>query len=223
MTARSPSVYLTCQDIVGKCRTVVELPVRGSEPGGEDDDFWHKGKAQTLLIIAVPFRTGGHQAKQPAAFVPIIQQLQELHKKGFVHGDIRACNIVFGEDPKEGWLIDFDFDFGGEAGVVKYPNGYKQTLDDGRRIGEEGNEIKKVDDWYGLGQLIFDLHRFDRSNMTAPDLTLWELEGFWTTTPDGWEEGLPFEDQVVKLLKYVGSYRHNGYKLHPIFKAFLEN
>ena len=49
-----------------------------------------------LTIIAIPFREGGHVANKPSAFLPVIDHLQELHEKGYVHGDIRAYNTVFG-------------------------------------------------------------------------------------------------------------------------------
>eukprot|EP00980_Cylindrotheca_fusiformis_P020893 scaffold7903_cov75-Cylindrotheca_fusiformis.AAC.2 len=77
-----------------------------------------------MMIIAVPYRPGSHIARKPKDFVPIIKQLQELHNMGFVHGDIRAFNTVFGEKENEGsWLIDFDT--GGKiGGSTKYPTGY---------------------------------------------------------------------------------------------------
>jgi RIO-like serine/threonine protein kinase len=70
-------------------------------------------------VIATPCRRGGHVAKKPKAFLPIIDQLEKLHKMDFVHGDIRAFNTVFGEQEDQGWLVNFDF--GGEPGIRRYP------------------------------------------------------------------------------------------------------
>jgi tRNA A-37 threonylcarbamoyl transferase component Bud32 len=69
-------------------------------------------------------------ARKLTSFVPVISQLEALHSKGFVHGDIRGFNVVFGKTDEEGWLIDFDF--GGKLGR-KYPKGYRTALDDFRR------------------------------------------------------------------------------------------
>jgi hypothetical protein len=114
-----------------------------------------------LLVIATPYRPGCHVAKKPKAFLPIIDQLEKLNEKGFVHGDIRAFNTVFGEQEDHGWLIDFDF--GGKLGTgTRYPKGYRNRLDDGDRIGDEENQsdILKWHDWYALCRLFFEVHMF---------------------------------------------------------------
>lgn len=112
-------------------------------------------------MIATPYRPGCHVAKKPKAFLPIIDQLEKLNEKGFVHGDIRAFNTVFGEQEDHGWLIDFDF--GGKLGTgTRYPKGYRNRLDDGDRIGDEENQsdILKWHDWYALCRLFFEVHMF---------------------------------------------------------------
>ena len=56
------------------------------------DWLWsYKGK---LLIISTPFHEGIHYATHPKHFLPIINHLSQLHSQGFVHGDIRAYNMV---------------------------------------------------------------------------------------------------------------------------------
>jgi hypothetical protein len=127
--------------------------------------FWDKSNGRPLLVIATPYRPGGHVAKKPKAFLPIIDQLEKLHERGFVHGDIRAFNPVFGEQEDQGWLIDFDF--GGKLGTgTSYPEGYRNKLADGERIGdgEHQSEILKWHDWYASGRLIFEIHQLE-----APD------------------------------------------------------
>ena len=126
----------------------------GSQVYNKERLFAFKGK---LLIIATPYREGVHVATKPSMFLPIIEQLETLHNKGYVHGDIRAFNCVFGT-VKKGWLIDFDF--GGKKIDKKpnYPSGYNQLLPDGHRVGKARCEILKKDDWYAMGRLIFDIH-----------------------------------------------------------------
>lgn len=48
----------------------------------------------------------GHQPQSAGAFKGIITILNKIHDKGFVHGDIRIANMLFGEE--ESTLIDFD-------------------------------------------------------------------------------------------------------------------
>ena len=38
----------------------------------------------------------------------IFTQLDKIHARGVVHADIRDVNIVFDNDGKMAWLIDFD-------------------------------------------------------------------------------------------------------------------
>ena len=127
------------------------------EYGGNDSEngapFWSNkfevgngDSKREILVISVPYRHGTHTTTSPTGFIPIIEQLDLLHKKGVVHGDIRAFNTVFVDD-NEGWLIDFDF--GGElTSNPTYPRGYKEVLEDGTRMGVEGKPIRKCDDWY---------------------------------------------------------------------------
>jgi serine/threonine protein kinase len=99
-----------------------------------------------------------HEAKRPADFIPIINHLLHLHKQGFVHGDIRAFNIVF--DGMNGKLIDFDLS--GKVGETRYPPGYKTELPDSYRCGVMHELVKKRDDWYALGKVIFIFHKFQK-------------------------------------------------------------
>ena len=97
-------------------------------------------------------------ARKLTSFVPVISQLEALHSKGFVHGDIRGFNVVFCATDEEGWLIDFDF--GGQPGR-KYPKGYRTALDDGLRLGDAKGETKILPwhDWFALGTLLFSIHK----------------------------------------------------------------
>jgi hypothetical protein len=70
-----------CERIVGgKVSTVVEIFAT--------DKFWSEGIDGPLLIIATPYRPGGHVANTPKSFVPIVEALKKLHELGYVNGDI---------------------------------------------------------------------------------------------------------------------------------------
>jgi serine/threonine protein kinase len=140
---------------------------------GDWDRNWLWTCRGQLKVIVTDFRVGVHYATEPHHFVPIIDHLEQLHANHYVHGDIRAYNMVLKynqsrttkNDECEGWLIDFDF--GGkitdETGNhpkynPKYPLGYVTVLADGSRQGERGNNISYADDWYALGRVIFFCH-----------------------------------------------------------------
>jgi hypothetical protein len=88
-----------------------------SEPDHCDALWDEKGH---LLVVQASFCEGEHRAYHVGDFEPIIVQLQDLHRQGFVHGDIRFFNIVLRR--KEGLLIDFNL--GGRIGEVTFPKGY---------------------------------------------------------------------------------------------------
>ena len=129
-----------------------------SNDGDARHDLWeNSGK---LLVIETPFREGRHFAKTPVDFLPIIDELEALHKQGFVHGDIRGFNTVFSSVPNKGWLIDFDFGGFKHLETTVYPEGYKANLNDGSRMGSGGKKITEWHDFYALAQLLFLFHDF---------------------------------------------------------------
>jgi serine/threonine protein kinase len=122
-----------------------------------------------LIIISTPYREGTHVATYPKYFIPIIDHLIALHKAGFLHGDIRAYNTVI-HNENAGWLIDFDY--GGKiSDRPKYPDGYRDALTDGHRIGSStaNEEMLPWHDWYALGHLIFFIHmlKYDWNKMSV--------------------------------------------------------
>jgi hypothetical protein len=111
-----------------------------------------------LQIIETPFEVGEHVCTSPIQATSLIQDLRSLHHQGLSHGDIRAYNCVFSDEGSH--LIDFDF--GGLAGTVPYPEGYRAHLDDGTRIPEtvlsEDCAIQKWHDVYALVKLLLESH-----------------------------------------------------------------
>jgi hypothetical protein len=100
-----------------------------------------------------------------------------MHEEGYVHGDIRCFNIVFGKG-----LIDFDF--GGRIESAKYPPGYQDSLRDGERLGSAGATITKWHNWFALIHVIFRLHDLQypkNENMEMRDLHIGFL---WNARPD---------------------------------------
>jgi hypothetical protein len=227
ITDRSSEVYLGCNksEIVGgQVEIVVPFPeiVGGAAPetvenpsaDSDDDDatndwFWKDSKKKTIQIIATPYRPGQHFATSPKAFVPIIDQLQSLHENGFVHGDIRAFNTVFGNESNEqGCLIDFDF--GGYKGKRFYPKGYRRALDDGHRIGRGGQEILEWHDWYALGNLIFTLHRLLAPDGAGDGLLSYKISDFWSGL-----ETDPTQEEIEDLKALLSLLEEKGWRVKP--------
>jgi hypothetical protein len=152
----------------GNAAATEDLEFGGTTDKKAVNVFWQC--RTNLLVIATPYREGTHVATKPSDFVPIIDHLQYLHSKNYVHGDIRCFNMILALNPKpkpepnaifdasDGCLIDFDF--GGKHDTAKYPIGYKQILFDGSRRGWDNAVIEKSDDWYALGMIIFSCYHF---------------------------------------------------------------
>jgi hypothetical protein len=235
-TNRSSEIYLSleCRDIVVGTTTEV-LVVEGDADGPEEPpsrshyynhSFWVKSDARALLVIATPYRLGGHVAKKPKAFLPIIDQLQKLHATEFVHGDIRAFNTVFGEQEDQGWLIDFDF--GGKLGTgTRYPKGYRNHLADGDRMGdgEHQSEILKWHDWFALCRLIFEIHRLkppdgqDEEQLMRPRARIAAMAELWE-----FRDTDPPLEEIAKLKNMLCDLDEHGWTVRPrpIFKKELE-
>jgi len=217
-TNRSSAIYnsIECHSIVGEgVHNVLNIATEGvvNEFIRHNDN---RSEGRTLEILATPYREGGHEAKSPKAFLPIIAQLEELHEKGFVHGDIRSFNTVFGESEDDGWLIDFDF--GGRAGETVYPKGYRMALEDGHRLGESEEEIRKWHDWHALMRLMFTVHRFHPPDeVNGPDGQMiresWELGKMNRS----WErkEADPTPDEIEKLKELLCRLHHQGWTVQP--------
>jgi hypothetical protein len=241
ITDRSSEVYLGCNNseiVGGQVETVIEFldivggaaPETDEAPSADSDDddatndwFWKDSKKKTIQIIATPYRPGQHFATSPKAFVPIIDQLQSLHENGFVHGDIRAFNTVFGKESNEqGCLIDFDF--GGRKGERCYPKGYRGALEDGSRVGRDGEKILVWHDWYALGQLIFTIHRLKPPSGDGDGLLSYdsyEIIRFWSDL-----ERAPTQEEIQELKTFLSLLEGKRWRVEPrlVFRrALAEN
>ena len=225
-TERRPDVYEHCPSIQEHCNVALhitdalapndshpfgQLAPKSYTDGAKWDWLWNfKGQ---LKVIATPYHEGKHYATHPNQFLPIVDRLEEMHKSGYVHGDIRAYNMVLNyDDPNHpnGWFIDFDF--GGRIiDLPKYPSGYVHDLSDGFRLGEPGKPITFEHDWYALGQVIFKLYLPDNDNASA----VLELGQLMRLQKDF--RGLKFDctlshgDAAERLRKYLSFATENGF------------
>ena len=190
-TCRSFEIYED-PEIVGDMEVIMDIPAsEGSATEEADCDAYFWLMLGFLKMIAIPFKPGHHDARTPLEFLPIIQHLEWLHSRGYVHGDIRAFNVVLaGKDAGDEVAGLIDFDLGGKAGVKKYPKGYCRELPDGHRLGNgdsadsNKNTLQYFHDWYALGKLMFFIHIFTPPAKDVMELTLSEeIEQLkWTAT-----------------------------------------
>jgi serine/threonine protein kinase len=165
---------------------------------------WIWGNGGQLQVIKTRFWPGRHYALRLSEFFPIIEDLQDLHKNGFVHGDIRGFNIIFCEN--NGKLIDFDF--GGRVGVANYPGGYKFSLTDGTRVEplDGTHQIRKWHDWYALGHVFLSYHKIlhpdglSMEQVGSMRLALERLERDHTSMSSD-EDALVFSMTLISMLK----------------------
>ena len=77
----------------------------------------------SIAILRYDYIEGNHQPPNLRAIVDVIKNLNRIHTKGFVHGDIRVTNIVYGYN--SGTIIDCDF---AAPEGSKYPDYYSADV-----------------------------------------------------------------------------------------------
>lgn len=160
-------MYLQIGKVVDTCTTLFtyqegRTPIldfrQGSRRGDQyimvDRFFKLQGKLQ---IIAIPFIEGKPAYRTGAQAVNLITELEELHDKDIVHGDIRGFNSLHSST----YSKFIDFDYSGTAGQVWYPSGYVTKLEDGLRTKTRSAPIDKNHDVYALGHLLLRYHELD--------------------------------------------------------------
>jgi serine/threonine protein kinase len=130
---------------------------RGENPEFTNSPRWLTKFGGQLMVLSSPYILGEHYATSVQQLLEAVNELDKLHSAGYVHGDIRAYNIIFKNDG----ICFIDFDIGGQVGIdsTKYTAGYTQYLRDGTRVGKPGEAILKRHDWRALMLILFEKHR----------------------------------------------------------------
>ena len=169
-TSRSPEVYLNKEVYGRECYTALDVRDQTTTGGTirpfRDPTYYQKevffsterNKGGRVLAIAVDFIPGVHYFETIHQVSSIVKKLSQLHYAGYVHGDIRALNLVV-----QGNTAEFiDFDFCGKKNEVTYPPGYNKRLDDGLRKGKPNQPITTHDDFMALKSIFDFLHEPSR-------------------------------------------------------------
>ena len=116
-----------------------------------------------LVVISYPRLTGGHIPCTVGHFAHLIESISHLHADGVIHGDIRASNIIFGE---QGSATLIDFDFSGYT-TCTYPKGFNRDIEDGKRArgARPESKLEFQHDWFALDALM--------GMAQVPDTSLW--------------------------------------------------
>ena len=112
-------------------------------------------------IISYKFVEGEHHATYSDQVLALAKYLQQMHKNGHIHKDIRMANMVFNHQfPEKSRLIDLDM-----VADEKYPQDFREDVDDGKRSknAKAGNLAETNDDWFALGETLFSNFDVDLS------------------------------------------------------------
>jgi hypothetical protein len=105
-----------------------------------------------VTIIRYPYVEGVHFASLVSHFKDIASCIEEMHKVGLVHGDIRGFNMLH---PTEGGIKNsllIDFDLTGKATIDTYPPHYATTVFENLHVrsGKACDALQYDDDWSDL-------------------------------------------------------------------------
>ena len=109
-------------------------------------------RGKKLVVISYPYIEGTHYPADSNQIIEIIDQLQVIHNKNYVHGDIRLSNLIFSS--KGSKIIDFDFcDM---SGTAVYPPTFETNINDGKRHVEVGGNklITFAHDHFALSEAL---------------------------------------------------------------------
>jgi hypothetical protein len=180
LSDRSPEVYKTEDTLKTTAQQIFCIPDEADGildyavdiPGGDgkghnksmlfrkwnSDKFPSEGKIE---VIAVPYLAGSHVCTSARQALSLVKKLQNIHKQGIAHADIRAFNLLFSFDSETAHFLDWDF--GGRiksknGKSLRYPLGYANLLRDGLRIGRSRGVVKLKHDVAALAHVFGVLH-----------------------------------------------------------------
>eukprot|EP01028_Stygiella_incarcerata_P009746 TRINITY_DN467_c0_g1_i2.p1 TRINITY_DN467_c0_g1~~TRINITY_DN467_c0_g1_i2.p1 ORF type:complete len:475 (+),score=91.99 TRINITY_DN467_c0_g1_i2:844-2268(+) len=107
-----------------------------------------EGSAHCLVY---DWMDGSHEPKNIFQFRKVCADVQKLHDAGYVHGDVRCANIVFGEGDNDAWLLDFDYS--GKENEKRYPRGWNAELVERHEHAKPGYPLNRLHDCHSLGEV----------------------------------------------------------------------
>jgi hypothetical protein len=150
---------------IGACGKFVYKSFDGSRERRVNADLW-RAYSGPLFVTRLSRRDGGADfglvtryregtaEPTPVHFLALLSTLQQMAAARHVHADIRDANVIFCSDSDDAFFIDWDF--GGVAGEVKYPEGFRQGIPDGARASgaEAAGPVQQWHDVFALGSVM---------------------------------------------------------------------
>ena len=85
-----------------------------------------------VQVFSYAYIEGKHYPKNSKQVLYLLLFLKKMHDDGNIHGDIRCSNVLYCDDDEaKSQLIDFDFS--GSENIKKYPIGFSNDIEDGKR------------------------------------------------------------------------------------------
>ena len=108
---------------------------------------------ERLSMLRYPYIPNGncHEPRNLKHFTGVLRCLKELHRMGYVHGDVRNENIVFTKD--DSFLIDFDL-ARKENLQSRYPVGYTTTFEERHPSAKPHSLLNKEHDVFSIKEII---------------------------------------------------------------------
>lgn len=147
--------------------------------------------APGLSVLRYPLIPGDQFARSAHSFVGVLRCLDDVHRSGWLHLDVRGSNCVFHpEDGTKSALIDFDF--AGEEGEATYPYGYNTNIDDGERHPEArtGWVGRRSHDYYSMAAVM---------RLYQPAATIEETGGGGTGEREGEAQRQAWQDWCARV------------------------
>lgn len=107
--------------------------------------------SKDVIMLTYDLIPGKMEPQRVEQFLALGRILEQLHGKNKVHGDVRAGNMVFGNDKEAAFLIDFDFT--SDRGDM-YHADYNHTLAERHPSAKPGHMKHFDHDWYSLIYLL---------------------------------------------------------------------
>jgi serine/threonine protein kinase len=103
-----------------------------------------------IQVFSYEYIEGKHFPNNSKQVLYLLRFIKNMHDDGNIHGDIRCSNILCGADETKSQLIDFDFS--GSENIKKYPIGFSNIIEDGKRHKDAivHNFLKKEHDYFSL-------------------------------------------------------------------------
>ena len=97
---------------------------------------------------------GNHTPDNLKQFGGIFSMLGKVHDADYVHGDIRLQNLIFDDNKKDSYLLDYDL--AKKNGKGRYPLGYCCDISVRHPNAKGGRRMDKRHDRHALKQILLD-------------------------------------------------------------------